>query len=725
MASRTIVRRRKYFLEHTNAPLLLHPSNAIFGQGTFGFDVEHSTVSHLPEQNSGDSNCQKVLYTLRKRDHLGLSNGSLWRPTLGVSLASYESKAQNLGFPLGARYFLQSVRTASKAAGQPKSGVLNEQSEDQKQQKKEASPEECDQAVEGLSTAKAKAKAKQVQEVQKTDQSIIQKFWARLLGIGPALRVVASMSRADWAEKSKHWKEEFVSTLQQYWLGTKLPWTDVRISSRLLVKLAGGKSLTRRERQQLTRTTADMLRLVPFAMFIIIPFMELLLPVFLKLFPNMLPSTFQDKMKEEEALKRKLKARMEYAKFLQDTAKEMAKEVQTSRNGEMKQTAEDLDDFLNKVRTGGNVSNEEILSFAKLFNDELTLDNMNSIKNDDTMIQAEGVESLSDEELRHACRERDHLDLLSIEEMRHQLEDWLDLSLNRSMPSSLLILSRAFSVSGKMKPEEAVVATLSSLPDEVVDTVGTVLPSEDSVSERKRKLEFLEMQEELIKEEEKNQDKEGKAKLDGPQATKEDLALKEMTEPTAREEAELKKSKEHEKKDHLSDISQALAVLASASSVAEERQEFLSLVNKEIELYNTMLEKEGTEDEEEARRAYRVAREESDHAVEVVAGEKVSSALIEKVDSMLQKLEKEIDAVDARIGNRWQLLDRDRDGKVTPEEVAAAADYLKDTMGKEEGIQELISNLSRDREGNILVEDIKKLASQTEESNEQEETTCK
>jgi hypothetical protein len=38
------------------------------------------------------------------------------------------------------------------------------------------------------------------------------------------------------------------------------------------------------------------------------------------------------------------------------------------------------------------------------------------------------------------------------------------------------------------------------LPDEVVDTVGvTSLPSEDSVSERKRKLEYLEMQEELIK----------------------------------------------------------------------------------------------------------------------------------------------------------------------------------------------------------------------------------
>lgn len=39
---------------------------------------------------------------------------------------------------------------------------------------------------------------------------------------------------------------------------------------------------------------------------------------------------------------------------------------------------------------------------------------------------------------------------------------------------------------------------------------------------------------------------------------------------------------------------------------------------------------------------------------------------------------------------------RDYDGKVTPEEVASAAMYLKDTLGKE-GIQELISNLSKDR----------------------------
>lgn len=38
---------------------------------------------------------------------------------------------------------------------------------------------------------------------------------------------------------------------------------------------------------------------------------------------------------------------------------------------------------------------------------------------------------------------------------------------------------------------------------------------------------------------------------------------------------------------------------------------------------------------------------------------------------------------------------------MTPEEVAAAAMYLKDTIGKE-GVQELISNLSRDK-GSISV----------------------
>lgn len=43
-------------------------------------------------------------------------------------------------------------------------------------------------------------------------------------------------------------------------------------------------------------------------------------------------------------------------------------------------------------------------------------------------------------------------------------------------------------------------ATLSSLPDEVIDSVGEkAAPGEEALMERRRKLEFLQQEEELIK----------------------------------------------------------------------------------------------------------------------------------------------------------------------------------------------------------------------------------
>lgn len=737
MASRALLRRRKYIVQS-----LSEQFNTIQCLSS----VERQGYESIKGLDSGKPD-SKLPYFLKNKESFTSNLDGFHTSRLLQSPNFSNGGVGKLEFPypLGYRSVQQSLWSSVATANKPDDDKKGEKITSQS---KEASPEECDEAVEGLSLAKAKAKAKKLEESQKSDVSIMQRVRAFLLGIGPALRAIASMSREDWAIKLRHWKDEFKSTLQHYWLGTKLLWADVRISVRLLVKLANGKGLSRRERQQLTRTTADIFRLVPVAVFIIVPFMEFLLPVALKLFPNMLPSTFQDKMKEEEALKRRLNARMEYAKFLQDTVKEMAKEVQTSRSGEIKKTAEDLDGFMNKVRRGVGVSNDEILGFAKLFNDELTLDNINrprlvnmckymgispfgtdaylrymlrkrlqEIKKDDKLIKAEGVESLSEAELRQACRYRGMLQLGSVEEMRQQLIDWLDLSLNHSVPSSLLILSRSFSMSGKLKPEEAVQATLSSLPDEVLDTVGvTALSSEDSVSERKRKLEYLEMQEELIKEEE-DEEEEEMAKMKESASSQKDVALDEMLASTAKDANEQAIAKTLEKHEQLCELSRALAVLASASSVSMEREEFLKLVKKEVDLYNSMVEKGGTDDEEEARKAYLAAREDSDRSAQKAIADKTSSALLDRVESMLQKLEKEIDDVDNKIGNRWRLLDRDYDGKVSPDEVASAAMYLKDTLGKE-GIQELIQNLSKDKDGKILVEDLVKLASEIEDAEE-------
>tara|TARA_B100000085_G_scaffold243026_1_gene234710 strand:+ start:131 stop:2248 length:2118 start_codon:yes stop_codon:yes gene_type:complete len=257
----------------------------------------------------------------------------------------------------------------------------------------------------------------------------------------------------------------------------------------------------------------------------------------------MLPSTFRDELKYEEELKRKLKAKIEVAKFLQDTVKVMAKGLKHSSSGVKREKADALYEFMNAVRSGKTVTNEQIVRFAKLFNDDFTLDNINrtqlvnmckfvgispygtdtflryqlrnklrEIKQDDRLIQLEGVEGLSDEELKSAARTRGMRWEEDRKELERQLNDWLELSLQNNLPSSLLILSRAFLIT-HAKEEDTQTATLkditdtlASLPEEVVTQVSveTAMAHESSSEEYKKKLEYLMREEETIKQEAKD-----------------------------------------------------------------------------------------------------------------------------------------------------------------------------------------------------------------------------
>jgi hypothetical protein len=76
-------------------------------------------------------------------------------------------------------------------------------------------------------------------------------------------------------------------TALHYWHGSKLLAADVRVASRLLGRLAAGRSLSRREHNLLVRVTADIARLVPLSFFILVPMMEFALPIALRLFPNL------------------------------------------------------------------------------------------------------------------------------------------------------------------------------------------------------------------------------------------------------------------------------------------------------------------------------------------------------------------------------------------------------------------------------------------------------
>lgn len=114
------------------------------------------------------------------------------------------------------------------------------------------------------------------------------------------------------------------------WAGAKLLAADVRVSTKVLKRITLGKQITRRERNFIVQTGVDLARLVPFSLFLIIPLAEFALPFALRLFPHMLPSQFQDQMKSEENLKRRLQARLELAKYLREVVEERAKRVKSS-----------------------------------------------------------------------------------------------------------------------------------------------------------------------------------------------------------------------------------------------------------------------------------------------------------------------------------------------------------------------------------------------------------
>ncbi len=85
-------------------------------------------------------------------------------------------------------------------------------------------------------------------------------------------------------------------------------------------------------------------------------------------------------------------------------------------------------------------------------------------------IRVEGLDSLSYEELQQACRERGMRGMLSKQALTRQLSSWLSLSLDKNLPVSLLLLSRAFTYSASVDTSH-LQSALSSLSPDAMDEV--------------------------------------------------------------------------------------------------------------------------------------------------------------------------------------------------------------------------------------------------------------
>ncbi|KAJ1675890.1 LETM1 domain-containing protein ylh47 [Spiromyces aspiralis] len=362
--------------------------------------------------------------------------------------------------------------------------------------------------------------------------------------------------------KKKSLGQRIMHEIHHYWDGTKLFAKELRISSRLVWKMARGGDLSRRELRQLRRTIADMARLVPFIVLLIIPFAELLLPVLLKLFPNMLPSTYEDAKLKEKKYLRLQQVRAEMSRYLKETIAETSRQRKAlqSASDEVKMHAineyVDTQKLLNQIRSSGEqVPNEVLLRVAQVFEDDMTLDNltrpqlvsicrymginsfgtdnylkyqvqnrMRYITADDKMIKAEGVDSLTISELQAACQARGIRFMgVSPARMRSDLQQWLDLHLGEGVPATILILSRILTAGEPVTTltPEVLQATLSSLPDNLVNEATLRLAELGGAATNKQKLDVLEEQEYLIEDEAEQEQKEREVKVQQQQQHKE------------------------------------------------------------------------------------------------------------------------------------------------------------------------------------------------------------
>lgn len=278
----------------------------------------------------------------------------------------------------------------------------------------------------------------------------------------------------EWADDIKNIVLDF---FRWVFTGCRLFRANIGFSFHLLKRIAKGYDLTTRERKLLTRTTADCFKIIPFSFFILVPFAELLLPFALRLFPNLMPSTFFKDKYDSATLARKYQAKQQMAEFFQEVVAQRTQAIIESDSSAHTDKATELQSFREKLVSGREYpSVKEILRFSAIFSEEMNLASMNaqqlrhmsqmfglkvlplpvhnqlqlrhqitSLRREDRDYLWEGLDGLTKPELIDACRKRGiRFHETSSSEMKRELERWLDISRHKKIPTTLLLWIQTF-----------------------------------------------------------------------------------------------------------------------------------------------------------------------------------------------------------------------------------------------------------------------------------------
>lgn len=471
----------------------------------------------------------------------------------------------------------------------------------------------------------------------------------------------------------------------------------------------------------------------------------------------MLPSTFESKFSVEEKRRGLIKVRLEMAKFLQETVRDGG--IQPTSKV---QTSDEFKEFFRKVRsTGESPSDVDIISVAKLFEDDLTLDNLtrpqlvsmcrymqinafgtdnylryqirhklNGIKQDDIVINAEGVETLSRHELQSACQSRG-IQTLNLEEdqLKEEIKQWIDLHLHQKISGTLLVLSKAFNYVARAPGSEgtdqsqlkSLELTLSSLPDTLLNEAELNVSKEQATN--KQRLEVLQQQEELIEDEAEQEEEEAAARAEEKEKKsreKRRLAKEEEDARSLLPENEIKLDEEMDPRmtnEQLYELGEALSLLSAKSSVLKEREELAELIREVDQVDGKLVEETPVMEKENVSDGTKdMAKEKSEQRKEPEAtpqpvSSSSSRSLAKKVRSMLEKIDSQLEEYDRDVGSRMHIIEASPSGKISVDDLEQALRLIKHRP-EDEILEKIVDKLDVDNDGLVPLTDVLELARQ-------------
>lgn len=290
--------------------------------------------------------------------------------------------------------------------------------------------------------------------------------------------------------------------------GCKILWHDGKFLARKKYAIVmHEEQYSLKEKKLMAKTSVDLVKMIPFSFFIVVPFSEIFLPPSLYLFPNMIPSTFLSKSKIEARMAEVMGQRPQAADVIHAYMLERSKTFKDNnatlatflRADPQEITLKSLEPYIDVFRTElsfAKMSNEQLMStcaflgiqpwtgfktferaimvplslvfglvkikFPRQYNPKMfpfkqiyrnfvylqLTKYLRKMREEDTVILKEDLNKIEPELLRLVCYERGiDIENSTDAELKDQLNDWLRMSTYpsaRGLPSTnLLVMAQA------------------------------------------------------------------------------------------------------------------------------------------------------------------------------------------------------------------------------------------------------------------------------------------